>query len=409
MIKKNVVIIEPSSAGLGLLSAVSARGYNLIVFSANSDERVIPNYYKNIIHELIEVDTNNLTALKELIIKLHNNDPISAIIPGFEIYVAHAARLADCIGVPALSIETADALRDKNKMRICLRKAGVESPNHLMIYSSKDIKALSPFITFPAVIKPVDQSGSVHVSKVDDLVSLENAYQKMCDDKWTEMAKGVGSIALIEEYIDGPEFSVEGYVNNHLSHIVSVTEKITRGNPYFVEMGHIVSADISQSLHKKISLYIQRVINALQINLGVFHAEIRISHQGPVLMEIAGRLAGDRICDLIQLSSNTNLFQIMLDSYLGHAINFSSVNFKQYAGIRYFSANMLSRFSNVVGVDKIKCIQGFEEFKLLIQPGETVPPLENFMGRAAYCIFTAPTYDALQSRLCDAERCIQFL
>lgn len=408
MKQKTIIIIEPSTSGLELLSTAVANGHRIIVLSANRDERIIPDHYKNIIHELIEVDTNNLSKLEKVVVNLNKKNDISAIIPGFEIFVAHAAKLANMIGVPGLSPQTGEALRDKNKMRIALKNAGVNSPTHYVIYSEEDIQKIPTSIKFPVVIKPIDQSGSVHVSRVDDIKSLINAYQKMCQDKWTEMAKGVGSIALIEEYIDGPEFSVEGYINNQVSHIVSITEKFTKGKPYFVEMGHIVSAPISQTLREKIDLYMQQIVNALHMHLGVYHAELRISQHGPILMEIAGRLAGDRICDLIKLSSNINLFQVMLDSHLGLEINLPRAHLKKYAGIRYFAPENSQHFSNVTGISEIKSIPGFHDFKLLIQPGEKVPPLENFMGRAAYCIFTAPTYDDLKNRLELAERYIKF-
>jgi len=406
--QKSILIIEPATSGLELLRIAKSMGYTVFALTANTDERIVPEPYKDFIHKCIEVDTNCINDLIKITLDLQKKHSFSAVIPGFEIFVAHAARLANLIGVPGIPVETGDALRDKNKMRNALKNAGVASPEHTVLHSLSNIENVADMIKFPCVIKPLDQSGSIHVSKANNLNELTTAYQALCEDKWTEMAKGVGTIAIVEEYIDGTEFSVEGFVDETGSHIVSITEKLTKGEPFFVEMGHIVSAKIDSSIREAIMQYMQQVVKALHINLGVYHAELKINKHGPVLIEIAGRLAGDKICNLILLSTGVNLFQIMLESHLGHPIKLDAVTIKQYAGIRYFSPIGLKTYSTITGIDELKSLTGYHDFKLLINPGQIIPPLANFMGRAAYCIFTAPTYEELKLTLDFAEKVITF-
>jgi hypothetical protein len=140
---------------------------------------------------------------------------------------------------------------------------------------------------------------------------------------------------LLEAYVDGPEFSVEGYVTGGQVHFVSVTEKLLSAEPYFVELGHIVQANLSESTIHAIKCYTTRVVNALGVNLGPVHCEIRLGQKGPVVMELAARLAGDRICDLIDLALGVSLPRIMIETYLSiircHPLVLRSVATQGYA------------------------------------------------------------------------------
>ncbi|EKD75377.1 MAG: hypothetical protein ACD_44C00148G0002 [uncultured bacterium] len=404
----NVLILEPSTAGLQILPTAYAMGLNVFVLSANQDDRVIPEEYHKYIFKKIQVDTNNLSAISEATLTLHKEFGISAAIPGFEIYVALTAQLAKLIQVPGVSIETGEALRDKHKMRNALRQKSVRTPKYILLDSHDKINNAVEYIGFPCIIKPVDQSGSMHVSKINNLAELSAAYHAMCNDPWTEMGKGIGSVALIEEYINGEEFSVEGYVDNQYTQIASITKKFLTPEPLFIEMGHIVPADITLEKQKIIKQYVKEVIAALNINLGVFHAELRIDEEGPVLMEIAGRLAGCRICDLIFLAKGVSMYEAMIKTHLGLPIEKISDTILQYAGMCYFDLKGKNVFQEINGVENLKNIPGFYDFKVFHKPGEYVPPLTTFQGRVASCVFTAPTYAEVMQRLEYAKSTISF-
>lgn len=405
---ENILIIEPSTSGLDLLRTAHRMGCIVFVFSANQDERIIPETYLKYIDELIVVDTNSFQSLSRALHKLHNSHPLSAIIPGFEIFVSHAARLAALINLPGISLETCECFRNKFKLRDILSKNGIKTPRYFQIISEADLDNAAAFVEFPCIIKPIDQSGSMHVSRVDDIYEMKNAYNKMCIDTWTEMGKGIGTVALVEEYISGSEYSIEGFVDSKGPQILAITEKLVEGYPYFVEMGHIVEPPINSRLRKKIQCYIETIITILQMNVGVFHAEIKLENNEPKLIEIAGRLAGDKICDLILLALGVNLYQIMIEVHLGQVIDLN-INSNKYAGIRYFAPSEdMNSYIKINNIDKISMLPGFRDFKILINSGQPVPLLQNFTGRAAYTIFTASTYEDLKYNLDKAESLISF-
>jgi biotin carboxylase len=403
----NILILEPSTSGLQILPTAYSMGLKVFVLSANQDERVIPQEYHQYIFKQIHVDTNSFSAISEATLQINKEHTLSAIIPGFEIYVSLAAQLAKLIGTPGISDKTGEALRNKGKMRNILKQNNVRVPNYYLLNSANEITEISKHINFPCVIKPIDQSGSIHVSKIDNKKELIDAYKAMCEDDWTEMNKGIGEAAIVEEYVHGEEFSVEGYISDEIE-IISITKKFLTPEPLFIEMGHIVPANISTESESIIKSYVHQVIKALNINLGVFHAELRLDSAGPVLMEIAGRLPGCRICDLIFLAKGINMYETMIRAHLGWPIIKAPQANAQYAGMCYFDLNGKNVFNQIEGLEKLKETIGFYDFKLFKNPGEFVPPLTTFQGRVASCIFTAPTYSELVKRLQLAKSIISF-
>src|SRR3990167_9369612 len=249
---KNILIVEPSTSGLSLLTAAHQSGMNVFVLTANRDERIIPEPYKKFIYKQIEIDTNDIENCGLYVKQLHAQYSLSAIIPGFEIFVETAAYLSRLVNLPSLSKKTAEALRNKGKMRDALKACHIRVPRYVMLKSCDEINDVAQYVKFPCVIKPIDQSGSIHVRKIENIDDLSQAYNMMCYDPWTEMGKGIGSVAIIEEYIYGTEFSIEGYVDKTGCYIVSVTQKKPSTEPFFVELGHIVQANINQHDYNRI-------------------------------------------------------------------------------------------------------------------------------------------------------------
>lgn len=404
---KRVCIIEPSSAGLNLIPAAKSMGLYTLIFSANKTDRKIPPEYQRYIDHFVEVDTYDIDLLYQIINRIHLTSPISGIIPGSEYHVPIASQLSVLLNLPGVSVHSVERLRNKSLMRQQLKKNNIRSPAYFIIHNENELIAYQNKITFPCVMKPIDYAGSVHVSKNNSFHELLNSYRSMCHDPWSELGKKIGKIAIVEEYIDGEEFSVEGYVEASSVHIISITKKFLFSEPYFVEMGHVLPANISIEQEEKIRQYVCNVIAAFEIQLSIFHLELKMDEGEPVLMEIAGRLPGDRICELIKIAKSIDFYQIMINVHLGIPVILSKNTIKNYSGIRYF-VHSKNNFTHIHGLEQLQSIPGFYEFKLLKKPGEFIPPLKDFSGRVASSIFIASTYETLIYRLNEAAACITF-
>jgi biotin carboxylase len=406
---KTIAIVEPASAGLDLIATGHALGLKVIVLSHDHGDRQVPAHTLRRASRLVVVDTNDDQAVMRALVELHRREPISAVLPGFEYYVPLAARLSALLGLPGIPPDSVDALRYKDRMRAALRARGIPAPRSAIVTGPEQLPDAAAAVGFPCVLKPPDLSGSLHVTKAESLAELRSAYAAMTTDLVADFGRRPSSRALLEEYVAGPELSVEGFVQAGDVHFVSITEKLLGPEPYFLEVGHIVQAQLPPAAIHAIRWYTEDVVRALGISLGPFHAELRLTHQGPVLMEIAARLPGDHICDLILKARGVDLRRIMIAAYLGQTVRVPLTGLARgYAGIHYFTREDLEHYDRVEGIEALRHEPGFEELGLLIPPGESIPKPTSFRSRIAYAMFTAPTHEVLRRRLARADRTLEF-
>lgn len=410
--KKTILIIEPVGSGLGYIPAAKDLGLKVYVFSANRDDRIIPYSYKKQIDKLFILDTNNLKTVKDHLYNLLKVTSLEAIIPGFEYFVDYIYELYDLVNLsPPWGDQANLALRDKAIAREILRKQHFNVPVCAKINQSSDLKLAAKKVSFPSVFKPTKFGGSIHVSKVHNLKELEAAYHAMNKDAWTELGNEIGDQAILESYLSGPEYSVEGFVNNDRTIVVTITEKLLSKEPYFVEVGHITPASVDLYTQTLIEQYIAQVIHALGVHFGAFHSEVKLTCEGPVLIEIAGRPAGDHICDLIELATGINFYKQVLCAFLNKF--FSPPNkpsFQYYAGICFFMNNKSSGYlKEIKGTGSLTKLPGFFEFKQTCQDDEFVPNMASIRSRVGYVVFVNEDHNELSSSMHQAHAIIEVI
>ena len=317
---KHVVIFEPIGSGASLVLAARKLGHDVTVVSLNDRDRRLPDPVLDNLNHLVEQDSNAQEATVAVLEELHRRKKIDAVIAGNEYYVPLVARIAQCLSLPGLDPERALALRNKHEMRKLLHQNAVRVPSFRLISSAEDISDLASS-AFPLVLKPLAATGSFHVTKVTGPDELLQAYRRAQAEQHRELDHDIGRSMLLEEYLCGPEYSLEGYISDAGPVVLSITEKILGAEPNFVECGHIVRAPQQTPEHRALQDYLAVVIRALSLDLGVFHAELRWNRAGePVLVEIAARLPGDRLVELIALAGGDDLAAFCVQAHLGQSL-----------------------------------------------------------------------------------------
>jgi biotin carboxylase len=393
-----VLVVEPMSSGLALPRAAHQHGYDVAVVSFDQDDRRLPDWVRPHIDHLIRVDTNDEGAVLDLADRLAGRARLAAVIPGFEYYVPLAARVAARLGLPGLPVSGVDAVRDKALMLDRLDGTGLRIPAREVVFSPDDLAGAAARVGFPCVLKPVASSGSVHVRRADSVAELREAYRRLVDDPMFDLGRCLAaSPVLVTGYLPGPELSVDGHVVDGHVIVASVTSKLLGPEPNFVELGHIVQADLDMETRRRVELYAIEVVRALGIGLGPFHCEVRLVAGQPVLIEIGARLPGDHIAELIEMVGGVSLVAAMVSEYTGGSPPRCDVPRLQsqakVAAIRYFTAPAgVSSYRVIRAVPQIRALPGFVRFGVEIGPDEPIPPAEDGRCRIGYVMFTADSY-----------------
>ncbi|MEM5317629.1 ATP-grasp domain-containing protein [Paraburkholderia sp. JHI869] len=396
-----IVVVEPVSSGTALIAAAQRLGHPVHVFCA--DTRIVPPTHLRTVASLTSVDTG---SADDVAAAVRTVGGIDALVPGFEYAVDVVAQTAAQLGLPHLAPEAAALTRDKYRSRQRLSMSGLAVPRFASIAKRGDVTRAAVHVGFPAVVKPVDGCGSLLVRRVDSLAQLHATIDSVASRSVPDMGHEVGQAMMLEQYLDGPEYSVEGYVGSLGPRVLAVTEKILGPEPYFVEMGHVVDAKLDDRDRARLSAYVEAVARQIGLTLGVFHAEVRMTRDGPTLIEIAARLGGDRIYRLVELAKSISLPEVMLRSYLGErdpAPGYCHRRSTQVSGVRFLAPEAAGSFVGVSGLDDVRAQPGFQEAEIYPCTGDWVSPPTDFRGRVGHVLFTAPDRPTLERRLNDAQ------
>jgi biotin carboxylase len=404
-----VAIIEPRSSGHWLVNRANELGHEVVVLTHGSGSREIPAEHLAAAIQIEIVDTNDDFAVLAAVRRIHYRNPLHAVLPGFEHYLPIAARAAQAIGVPGVASDVVGRLRFKHQMRAALGSAQVDQPLSVLITDDGQLTGALRTVGLPCVVKPVDQSGSLNVRKVSSLAEARSAFDLIQSQSSVYLERQGLRCALVEEYIDGAEFSVEGYVENGSTQILGITEKVLGCEPYFVEVGHILPAPLEPTVAVAVCDYVRTVIAVLGLGLGPFHAEVRLSDRGPLLMEVAARLPGDRIPYLLALALSVDLYEVMLRSYLGvpnRVVGTPTGDGR--AGIRFFVRPDIRSYARVTVGDRIGTDPRIKEISILVPPDSPVPHPGSSSGRLGYVVATGSTYQETVSLLEAADAAVSF-
>lgn len=248
---------------------------------------------------------------KEEILKIceeRNIDGICTIAS--DVAAPTVAYVAEHLGLSSNSYESAVRAGNKFMMRNAFVEAGVPCPGYRVLSSVEECDGTG--IDFPVIVKPTDRSGSLGVTKVMSPDKLSAAVAKALEVSFSKQA-------IVEEFIEGREISVEfiSYKGRHYP--LQITDKITTEAPHFVELEHHQPSSLSSEQYAYIYDLTVKALDALGLTDGASHSEYRITADGRVyVMEIGGRMGGDFIgSDLVRLSTGYDFVRGVIDVALG--------------------------------------------------------------------------------------------
>ncbi len=237
--------------------------------------------------------------------------------------------LAKNLGLPCNSDECIEASTNKYKMRTAFKKHGVSTPFFASVSDISELGDLSAF-SYPLIVKPTDRSGSRGITKIMLQDELQPAVQAAIKHSFEKKA-------MVEEYIEGPEYSCECISFDGKHTMLTITKKFTTGAPHFIETAHIEPANLSNSMLEKVKAEVFAGLKALQIRFGASHSEFKITPDGNVrIIEIGSRMGGDCIgSDLVRMSTGYDFVRMVIDVASGKAPDLTPIEEPKFAAIRF--------------------------------------------------------------------------
>lgn len=299
--------------------------------------------------------------------------------------VAAVARELNLVGI---SDDTALKATNKAFMREALKVGDVPIPMFFRVSSKQEyLKAVEAvrLAGYRCIIKPADNSGSRGINLLSDFEkeTVETAYE------YSKQSSISGEL-MVEEYMEGPEVSVETLSTNGVCHVIQITDKLTTGMPYFVEMGHSEPSCLPNTIQEEIRKVAIAANKAIGIQDGPSHTEIKVTKDGPKIVELGARLGGDNITThLVPLSTGVNMVECCIRIALGEKPDLD-VKFQKGSAIRYFKADK-GKITGICGIDEAKRIDGLKQISVVHGVGEELCGIRSSGDRAGFIIAQAET------------------
>lgn len=389
---KRIMILGASILQLPAIEKASEMGLDVIAVDMNPE--AVGFKTPGVIKEIIStIDTPAIIQAA----KRHQIDGIMTLAS--DMPMQSVAAVCHEMGLVGVSIETALKATNKAFMRDALMEAGVPIP---IYYRVKDRDAFEEAVNHiqseghKCIVKPADNSGSRGVDLLKANIDLKEAYE------YTRQYSRSGEI-VVEEFMEGPEVSVETLAIDGCVHVIQITDKLTTGAPYFVEMGHSQPSQLSEETKKRIEEVAIAANKAIGIDNGPSHTEIKVTNEGPKIVELGARLGGDCITThLVPLSTGVDMVECSIRIALGEKPALTS-KWSKGSAIRYLRTGT-GEIKQICGIDKANGLFGVRQVSIVHGIGESVGDIKSSGDRVGFVIAQA---DGAQEAIQIAEKAVK--
>lgn len=303
------------------------------------------------------------------------------------------ARLAKKYKLLFPSVEVIHRARNKYLMKQAFLQAGVPCAQGQIIEKAEELNNID--LTkwqFPLIIKPVDSYSSRGVYRVNSLSELRERYEQAVQFSSTGQA-------LVEEFLEGPEVSVEAVTYQGVTHIIQITDKVITPYPNTVELAHYQPSQLHQEDQVSIREVVKAAVDALGIDYSGSHAELKLTKDGPKMIEIGARLGGDYISSyLTTLSTGVDMNRAIAQIAMGEDPDVDST-IRQYSGIQYINWQPGRKVRSVASLAPFLEDPRVTFANILVAPGDILPPITESTNRHAFFITSAESQGELENNV----------
>ncbi|WP_242872787.1 ATP-grasp domain-containing protein [Merdimonas faecis] len=372
--QKKIMILGASILQLPAIEKAKEMGLDVIAVDMNP--KAVGFKVSGVVKEVIStIDT-------PAIVEAAKKNQIDGIMTlATDMPMRSVAAVAKEMGLIGIDADTALKATNKAVMRKALQESGVPIPKFYKVTNEEEYMEAVKNFTVPFIVKPADSSGSRGIYEVQDIKDqkiIKEAYE------YCKPFSRVGDV-VVEEYMSGPEVSVETLSINGECHVIQITDKLTTGAPYYVEMGHSQPTRLGKDTVRKIKEVAKAANKAIGIKDGPSHTEIIVTSEGPKIVELGARLGGDCITThLVPLSTGVNMVECCIRIALGEKPDIEP-KWNRGSAIRYFEQHA-GVVKNIEGVEEAEKVSGVKQISIVHGIGEEVTEINSSGARIGFVI-----------------------
>lgn len=396
--KKSIIIV---SAGIMQIPAIKiAKSMNLNVIATDGNPNAVGFKYADV---SVHIDTKDVKKHVEYALKNKEKHNICGAFAGSDVAVTVAA-ITDALGLPGISLEVAERSNNKALMKKKWLEDGIATPYAEEIFSEEEAKQVAEKIGFPIMVKAIDNAASRGIKRVDDMDGL---YAAVAEAKRYSST----NTALIEEYVEGVEQSVEFIVYNGNFYNYGIVDRHFGFDEFPIEIGHTNPSSLAPDIQNKFFELTKKAAISLGVDFGPFKSDTILTQKGPMMLELPARLSGGfHSMYSTPLSSGLEPIRAAISLAIGEPF-IEGLAKKKWNKVTICKA-IFPKPGKVVAINGIKeaqSIPGVNEIFMLVEPGDEILPYKNCAHRVCYIIVTADSKENAEKVFYEAEKTLQIV
>ena len=317
----------------------------------------------------------------EAILARARETPIHGVIAVGDRPVVLAAHAAQALGLPWHSVAGAEASTDKRRLREVLADGGLPSPRFACI----DVESQGYWMGYPVVLKPLGLSGSRGVIRANDEPDFSAAFDRirllLARPEIRVARAGLEDEILVEQYIDGPEYALEGVLTNGELHVLALFGKPDPlVGPYFEETIYVTPPRTAAGIPSQIAATVEQAARVMGLSHGPVHAECRVTPEGEIyILEVAARPIGGLCSRVLSFMGphdpeDVSLEGVLLQHALGQSID-RYVREPAAAAVMMIPIPRRGMFKRMTGIEAASAVRGVTEIHITAKEGQLLEPL----------------------------------
>jgi len=375
----------------------------------------------------IAVRFHELTASVDAIVTRAREHAIDGLIAVGDRPVVLASRAAEALKLPWHPVPGALAATDKRRSRAAMAAAGLPAPEFVVLPTASRPTYPGPRATdhglrFPVVLKPLGLSGSRGVIRANDEREFAAAFDRiraLLNRPQVRSARtGLEDAILVERYVDGREFAVEGVLTHGKLRVLAVFDKPDPlDGPFFEETIYVTPSSVDARLQAGIVDHVGLAAYALGLAHGPIHAECRVTEEGEVyVLEVAGRPIGglcSRVLSFVPAAGGgsdddrMSLEQLLLRHAIGHSTA-NCVREPDAAAVMMVPIPARGIYKGVAGVEAARRLDGVTDIRVTAKPGQLIEPLPEAGSYLGFIFARGATPRAAERAVRDAHAGLRF-
>lgn len=340
--------------------------------------------------------------------------PITAVFgvdDGTAIVAAHASR---ALGIGRNRVEAVEAAGNKHLQRELLSAGGVPVPGFRACSLQENAAALATEVSYPCVVKPAALAASRGVIRVDAPDRFGQVFDRVAaivDGATAELGSRADSEILVEDYVPGPEFALEGWLDEGRLTVLALFDKPDPlEGPYFAETIYVTPSCYSSDIQAALTACAESAARAIGLGFGPVHVELRYNENGPWLIELAARPIGGKCGKGLRFGpdGSISLEQLLLGKTLGR---FRDVPERESSAtaVMMIPVQRAGILKQVFGVTEALSVRHVTDVMVTVHLGQQLVPLPEESRYVGFIFARGETSEAVERAVRRAHESLDFV